>query len=235
MSTGIIVQSRMGSQRLPGKVLYPVAGKPMLQYLLERLENCRGVDKVVVATSSDQSDDPIFEFCRQYGAACYRGSLLNVAGRFKELLDIYQFDTFVRISGDSPFLDPKLIELGLEIFCRDNFDLVTNVMPRSYPKGQSVEVVSGATFKAVYPLMQTEEEFEHVTKYFYSHRADFYIFNFVAPQAYGDIQLSVDNRQDMELFAAIVGMMNRPHWEYDLEDVLELYRQVVQFAVSIEV
>ncbi len=158
MSTGIIVQARMGSQRLPGKVLYSVAGKPMLQYLLERLEHCRGVDKVVVATSSDQSDDPVFKFCRQYGATCYRGSLLNVAARFKELLDIYQFDTFVRISGDSPFLDPKLIELGLEIFCRDNFDLVTNVMPRSYPKGQSVEIVRGAALKAAYPLMQTEAE-----------------------------------------------------------------------------
>ncbi len=234
MSTGIIVQARMGSKRLPGKVLYPVAGKPMLQYLLERLEHCGGVDKVVVATSSDQSDDPIFEFCQQYGAACYRGSLLNVAARFKELLDIYQFDTFVRISGDSPFLDAKLIELGLEIFCRDNFDLVTNVMPRSYPKGQSVEIVRGIAFKAAYPLMQTEEELEHVTKYFYSHRADFYIFNFAAPQAYGDIQLSVDNRQDMELFAAIVGMMNRPHWQYGLEDVLGLYRQATQSTVRIE-
>lgn len=233
MSIGIIVQARMGSQRLPGKVLYPIAGKPMLQYLLERLEHCRGIDKVVIATSTDQSDNPIFEFCQQYGADCYRGSLLNVAGRFKEVLDVYQLDSFVRISGDSPLLDQKLIELGLEIFCRNDFDLVTNVRPRSYPKGQSVEIVSGSAFNAAYPLMQTDEELEHVTKYFYLHQADFSIFNFAAPQAYGDIQLSVDNRQDMEIFAAMVRMMSRPHWAYGLEDVLGLYRQVAQSAVGV--
>lgn len=235
MNVGIIVQARMSSQRLPGKVLYPVAGKPILQYLLDRLRLCQGVEAIVVATSADSSDTPIAEFCREYGAACHRGSLLNVASRFKEVLETYQLDSFVRISGDSPLLDYNLIQHGLEVFRQDNFDLVTNVLIRTFPKGQSIEIVHGAAFKAAYPMMQSGDELEHVTKYFYSNQASFRIFNFAAPQAYENIQLSVDNLQDMETFAAIVAAMSRPHWEYSLEDVLHLYWQVAQPAPKVKV
>lgn len=228
MNVGLIVQARMSSQRLPGKVLYPVAGKPMLQYLLERLGRCQGVDNIVVATSVDQSDTPIAEFCQQHGLACHRGSLLNVAGRFKEVLETFQFDSFVRVNGDSPLLDYRLIEFALDIFCQNDFDLVTNVLPRTFPKGQSVEVVRGTTFKSAYALMQADEELEHVTQYFYKNRANFKIFNFTSPQPYADVQLSVDSPQDMETFAAMVAAMNRPHWEYSLEDILQLYWHVTQ-------
>jgi len=234
MNIGVIVQARMSSQRLPGKVLQPVAGKPMLQYLLERLERCQGVAEVVVATSTDQSDTPVAEFCRRYGVACQRGPLLDVAGRFKEVLDVYQFDGFVRISGDSPLLDCRLIERGLEIFRQDSFDLVTNVLTRTFPKGESFEIVRGSTFKAAYASIQTAEELEHVTKHFYQNQSHFNIFNITSPQFYGDIQLAVDSSQDLALITAIVGAMSRPHWQYGLEDVLQLYRQVAKPAEKVK-
>ena len=100
MKIGTIVQARMSSQRFPNKVLYEVAGKPLLQYLLERLEHCNCLDAIVVATSVDDSDTPIAEYCQQHSMACYRGPLANVAGRFNQVLDIYQFDGFVRVNGD---------------------------------------------------------------------------------------------------------------------------------------
>lgn len=233
MHIGIIVQVRMSSQRLPGKALYPVAGKPMLQYLLERLERCEGIATVVVATSTDESDTPIAEFCHRHSVVCYRGPLLDVAGRFKEVLEKYSFDSIVRVNGDSPLLDHRLIERGLQIFYQGNFDLVTNVLSRTFPKGQSIEIIRGSTFRIVYPLLQSDEELEHVTKYFYQHQDNFSIGNFISPQNFSAIQLSIDTQEDMANFASMVAIMNRPHWEYTWEDVLSLYAQVTNPAQKV--
>ena len=221
---GAIVQARMSSQRFPNKVLYEVDGKPMLQYLLERLQHCNCLDALVVATSVDDSDTPIAEHCRQHGVACYRGPLLNVAGRFNQVLDVYQFDAFVRVNGDSPLLDQRLIEKGVGIFLNGDFDLVTNVLPRTYPKGQSVEVLRTAIYQRAYDRMQEAEDLEHVTKFFHKHPEDFRIRNFALAENLNHIRLCVDTRQDMDNFSTIVSKMNRPHWEYALEDILQVYR-----------
>ena len=224
---GAIVQARMSSQRFPNKVLYEVDGKPMLQYLLERLQHCNCLDALVVATSVDDSDTPIAEHCRQHGVACYRGSLLNVAGRFNQVLDVYQFDAFVRVNGDSPLLDQRLIEKGVGVFIVGDFDIVTNAQERTYPKGQTVEVLRSDTFRYGYELMRAEDEFEHVTPYFYKHPEDFRIHNFALPQNISAIRLSVDTQEDMDTFAAIVSRMEGPHWEYTLDDILEIHGRLV--------
>jgi len=221
--TGAIIQARMSSQRLPHKVLFEVAGKPMLQYLLERLKHCSRLDSIVVATSVDDSDTPIAEYCRQQDVACYRGPLSNVAGRFKEVLDIYEFDSFIRVNGDSPLLDQRLIEKGIDTFTAGDFDIVTNAQRRTYPKGQTVEILRSDTFRYGYGLMREEDEFEHVTQYFYKHPGDFKIYNFALPQNLNHIQLSVDTIKNMETFVAIINRINRPHWEYGWEDVLKIY------------
>ena len=223
MKIGAIVQARMSSQRFPGKVLHRIAGKPMLQYLLERLNRSDCLDAIVVATSTNKSDAPIADFCQERGVACYQGSLLNVASRFNEILDLYGFDGFVRISGDSPLLDQRLIERALEIFLQNDFDLVTNVLKRTYPKGQSIELLRRETFQAAYKQMAEDLEFEHVTKYFYKNQNHFKIFNFESGYHYGKIQFSVDTPQDMERVATIVAQMNRPHWAYTLDQILQIY------------
>ena len=228
MKIGVIVQARMGSQRFPNKVLYRVAGEPILQYLLERLTHCNCFDGVVVATSVEDSDTPIAEYCLLHNVLCYRGSLHNVADRFNQVLVMYQFDGFVRVNGDSPLLDQRLIEKGIDIFRSRDFDLVTNVMPPTYPKGQSVEVLRTATYQKACALMQEAEDLEHVTKFFYKHPEDFRIHNFALAENLNDIRLSVDTRQDIDNFATIVSKMNRPHWEYKLEDILQIYRGLVR-------
>lgn len=220
------MQARMGSERLPGKTLHPVNGKPLLQYLLDRLSRCRGLDAVVVATSGDKTDHAIETFCQKQGVPCYRGPLKNVALRFREVLDHYAFDAFVRVNGDSPLLDQALVERALKVFGQDRFDLVTNVLVRTYPKGQSVEVLRGDIFRKTVDLMKEEEDLEHVTKYFYKHKDQFKIHNFEAPEDYRGVQLSVDTPQDMETFNQMVAAMTRPPWDYPLEELLEIYRRV---------
>lgn len=225
MKIGAIIQVRMSSQRIPGKVLHKVAGKPILQYLLERLERCRCLDVIVVATSIDETDVPIESFCKGYGVTCYRGPLFNVAGRFKEVLDRNKFDVFVRVNGDSPLLDPRLIEKGMDIFLNGDYEMVTNVLRRTYPIGQSVEIMRTDTFCTAYELMQGDEELEHVTKFFYKYKDKYKIFNFVLENDYSRIRLSLDTKEDLETIIKIVSKMNKPHWEYGLEDLLRIYNK----------
>jgi spore coat polysaccharide biosynthesis protein SpsF len=228
MNTGIIVQARMTSRRLPGKVLHVVAGKPLLQYLLERIRARMSSQKIVVATSSDPSDQPVSDLCGGLGVDCYRGPLENVAARLQEVVEAYSFDSFVRISGDSPLLDAHLIARGLNTFREGDFDLVTNVLPRTFPKGQSVEIVRSDTFKKNFRLIESSEDQEHVTTYFYKNKDRFRIFNFESGGSYADIQLAIDTPQDVEIFTAIIQAMNRPHWEYSLEELLPLYHQAAR-------
>ncbi len=222
----------MSSQRLPNKVLLEAAGKPMLQYLLERLEHCDCLDNIVVATSVDDSDTPIADYCRQNGVACYRGSLSDVAGRFSEVLDVYHFDAFVRINGDSPLLDQRLIEKGVSLFLGGDFDLVTNVFPRTYPIGQSVEVLRTVTYQSTYDRMQEEEDREHVGRYYYQHPDEFRIQNFALTENLSRIQLSVDTWQDMDHFVTIASKMTRPHWEYTQEDILRIYQGLALLSIE---
>jgi len=224
MKIGVIIQARMSSQRFPGKVLCEVDGKAILQYLLERLRRCRYLDHIVVATSGDETDAPVEEFCKGYGVQCYRGPLLNVAARFKEILDRYTFDAFVRVNGDSPLLDTRLIEKGMDIFLNGDYDIVTNTLRRTYPIGQSVEIVHAEIFRTAYELMQGEEELEHVTKYFYKNKEKYRIFNFESEYNYSRTRLSIDERDDLKTFIKIISKMNKPHWEYKLEDILNIYR-----------
>jgi len=217
----------MNSSRLPGKVLYNVGGKPMLQYILERLMHCSCLNNIVVATSMEYSDNPIAEYCRLHDFACHRGSLTNVSFRFKEVLDVNKFNGFVRVNGDSPLLDQRLIEKSVGIFIAGDFEIVTNAQERTYPKGQTVEVLRTDTFRYGYKMMRAEDEFEHITSYFYKYPEDFKIHNFVLPQNLNHIKLSVDTPEDMNMFAAIVSRMERPHWEYTLDDILEIHGRML--------
>jgi len=225
MKAGAIIQARMSSKRFPGKVLYKVEGKPMLQYLLEGLRRSKHLGDIVVATSTADSDTPIEDYCNSVGAYCVRGSLENVAGRFVEVLKKFRFQTFVRLNGDSPVLDYHIVDKAVSIFSAGRYDLVTNVAERSFPKGQSVEVIRTRTFLDTYPEISADHDREHVTAYFYTHQKDFSVCNFVSGKEYGDIQLSVDTREDMIKFKEIITSMSKPHWEYSYEEILSLLQQ----------
>jgi spore coat polysaccharide biosynthesis protein SpsF len=226
MKFGAIVQARMSSQRFPKKTLYQVHGKPLLEYLLERLNRCDVVDEIVVATSNEETDLPIVDYCRDHQVSCFQGSHEDVAGRFSEALKQFGFEAFVRISADSPLLDINLILTGVDLFKSEEVDLVTNIQKRTFPKGQSVEICLADTFQRAYKHMKDAEDREHVTRYFYQNSAQFKILNIESPKKYGNIQLSVDTSEDMERFSAIVARMKRPHWDYSLAEVLELHREV---------
>lgn len=223
-----IVQARMGSQRLPGKILTEVASRPLLTYLLDRLRLCSALSEVVVATSDESGDDPVAELCLSLGVRCVRGSQHDVAGRYTKALEAVPCEAFVRLSGDSPLLDPEMVSQAAALFHSGDWDLVTNVMPRSFPPGQSVEALSAEAFLQAYPQMTEPHELEHVTPFFYQ-RADRYrICNFAAPADYAGVNMAIDTPEHLETFRKVTALMDRPPEQYGLDAAVELYRLVAR-------
>lgn len=217
-----IVQSRLSSVRLPGKVLMPVYGKPILAYLIERLRRSKKLDQIVVATSTGADDDPIEEFCQQQQIRCQRGSLNDVLGRLLQTAIREERDAFVRINGDSPLMDPCIIDRVVTEFELCSADLATNVFPRSFPKGQSVEVVSTAALCSVATQPLTPEDREHVTRYFYSRPDQFRIRNVANDLDLSNMQMSIDTPEDLALFQRVVLAMTRDQAEYGIDELVGL-------------
>lgn len=222
MKIGVLVQARMSSKRLPGKVLRPLAGKPLLQYLLEGLERARLPGPLVVATSVDSRDAEISGFCEARGTACFRGSLGDVAGRFCGALERFPMDAFVRANADSPLLDFRLVRRAVSLFRKGKWDIVTNVQERTFPPGESVEVVDAALYRRTYPEMRTKEEKEHVTRHFYLNPGRYRMLNFRSGLKAGEMRLSVDTPEDFRAISSLISGLSRPHWEYGWRDFVRM-------------
>ena len=200
----IFVQARMSSRRFPGKVLATLAGRPMIDHVLERCGRAFGRDRVVLATSRDASDDALAAHAQRQAASVFRGDLENVFGRFQQCLAAHPCEWFVRISADSPLIDPRLIACVAERR-RPDLDLVTNVQPRTFPAGQSVEVVNCGSFAALDAAALTAEEREHVTLVFYRHPERFRVRN-VASRDPGlaSQHLAVDTHEELRMVEAML-------------------------------
>jgi len=204
----------------------------MLQYLLERVERCVELDQIVVATSTDPSDDPIETLCDKNGVRCFRGPLENVAERFREAAKRHELDVFVRLCADSPLLDPALIDQAVATYRTTEADLVSNVVGCRFPPGQSVEVISAPVFAETVPQMTSADHREHVTSYLYDHPDDFKIKTIRCEHDYGDADFAVDTPTDLERFACLIAAMDRPHWTYGLEELIQLHRGLVNVMTT---
>lgn len=201
----VIVQARMSSKRLPGKVLMNCIDRPILKWVIDRVSNCSNKIEVVISTSNHKSDDVIEDYCKDIGVDCFRGSLENLVDRFLKTCTSYSKDNFIRVCGDSPLIDSRIIDKAIEIFKINKFDLVTNVFPRSFPKGQSVEIFSVNALKRLIKYEINELEKEHLSLGIYQRKNLFKIKNFESNlHDYSHIQLSVDTREDFEMVREII-------------------------------
>jgi len=179
-----IIQARMASSRLPSKVMLEIAGKPMLEWVVERSRRSSSLNEVVVATTLDPSDDPVFDFCQQRDYLVGRGSAYDVLDRFYQIAVHFEADVIVRITADCPFIDPQLIddavrlllpgtgELTLQNKLGDpRYDFVANRLPppwgRTYPIGLDVEVFTFDVLDQAWRMAIVKHQREHVAPYFY--------------------------------------------------------------------
>ena len=175
----IVIQSRLSSKRLPGKALKKINGIEILLHLIKRIQSSNKLKKkIIVATSTNVKDNKIKNFCKRHGVKFFRGNLNNVILRYIELIKKFQLDFVVRINGDSPLIDPRIIQKLISIYkLKKKYDLITNTMPRTFPIGQSVEVINAKSLENIYYKIKKKEDKEHVTKYFYDNYKKFKIHN----------------------------------------------------------
>lgn len=227
MRVGAIAHARMSSSRLPGKVLRPLAGRPALALLLDRLALAREPDVVAVATSDRPEDDPIAELCAARGTPCHRGPLDDVAARMLGAAEALGFDAFVRVNGDSPLIDPALVDRAIRLLHARGCDLVTNVFPRSFPVGQSVEAIRVEAMRTAVAEMTDPAYREHVTQWFYAHPERVRIESFTSDDGdFSEMVLALDTPEDAAAVEAVVARMERPVEEYGWREIAELRRSL---------
>ena len=216
----------MDSARLPGKVLADLCGRPLLGRVLDRVRRAKLCDRVIVATSDRPFDDEIAAFAEAEGGELFRGHHSDVAQRALGCCAALSLDSFVRISGDSPFMPPELIDRGLELAMGSDADLVTNVRPRTYPAGASVEVVRTKALQQIYEGM-TADAREHVTSAFYSATADWKIKSFSAGHGdYAGVRLTVDTKDELQDARAMTARLMPQPERFPLGDIVELKRSL---------
>lgn len=224
MKITAVIQARMTSRRLPGKVLVRVHGKPLLGFLIERVKKCRFIDDMILATSTDPSDDALEIFAKEQAISLYRGSLENVAERLCNAARSNLADGMVRICGDSPLIDPNLIDQLVYLFrSSPGLDLVTNVQARTFPKGQSIEVISVSALESKVLAGLTEEEKEHATLSFYKSSDYSNKLSITRSPSMSSVQLSVDDQQDLEVFEAITNLLGEPYEHHELSALYNAY------------
>ncbi|PKL70354.1 MAG: spore coat biosynthesis protein F [Methanomicrobiales archaeon HGW-Methanomicrobiales-1] len=218
------IEARMTSNRLPGKILRPILGKPTLELLIERLAHVRQIDQIVVATTSNRTDDVVEELACRLGIGCYRGSEDDVLDRVIKAAQSYDADIIVEITGDCPLLDPKVIDHLIEIFLHNSYDYVSNTLKQTYPNGLDAQVFSLKTLEEVASLTLDPVDHEHVSLYIYEHPERYTLFNLESglPEKYWDLRLTVDTIEDFGLINSIYEELYPKNPRFTLEDILDL-------------
>lgn len=229
MKVGAIILSRLSSSRLPGKALMDLCGTPLVEHVVNLANKISGVDEVILATSEDTSDDELFQFAVKKGIKCFRGDLDNVQGRFLKCLEVYDLDGALRLNGDSPINNIQLLSKGVEIFrSKENLDLVSNVVPRTYPFGMSVECVSKAAMKRVANAPELNNFYkEHVTKFIYDFEKNFEIETIIAEsESYKGIHLTVDKKEDLLKITKLISNHDTHLSELEISKVISIERSL---------
>ena len=219
-----IIQARYSSNRLPGKVLKKIFGITVLKRVINQVRKSKKISKIIVATSKHSTDKKIINFCKKNKIHCISGPLNNVFKRFYSIIVHEDCKSFVRISADSPLLDCSLIDKAITFFNRKRYDIVTNVFPRTFPKGFSVEVINSKIILDFLIRVKKKKHQEHLTSFFYDNYKKFKIKNFYNRINYSSINLSIDNLSDFTRVKNIIKFCKKKN--SSLSNALLVYKKL---------
>ena len=203
MSTVAIIQARMGSSRLPGKVLMDLDGGTVLARVVRRLGRCRQISKLVVATTGEAGDAAIVAECERLQISCFRGPEQDVLDRYYRAAHANGAETVIRVTSDCPLIDPELVDETIEVFMNEHADYASNVFHRTYPRGLDTEVFTVAALDRAWSEGREPYQREHVTPYFYEHPQIFRIASKTGKTDYSHYRWTLDTQEDLDLLRAI--------------------------------
>jgi spore coat polysaccharide biosynthesis protein SpsF len=225
MKIGAIIQARMGSTRLSGKVMKKIKGKTILHHVIERIQQSKLVDEIIVATTLLERDDIIVNEMKNCGVKCFRGSEEDVLSRYYYAAKESNVDTIVRITSDCPLVDPNVID-EIIAFCLDRkYDLVTNagtdLTQRTYPRGLDIEVFSIEILEDAFKNGKENYHREHVTPFIYEHSNNIHYFKSVVD--YSKHRWTLDTEEDLKLISEIYNRLYKGRHDFYLPDIIELF------------
>ena len=222
-----IVEARFASTRLPGKVLLPIVGKPMLALMIERLQRARTIDEIVIATSANPADDAIALLATDMGAHVFRGSEEDVLDRVVKAAQSRNADIIVETTGDCPLIDPGIVDKVVGDFLMGGADFVSNVLPHTTPRGTDVRVFWAKDLAEINVRSQDPADHEHVSLHFWEHPERYRCRNVETdlPEAAAHLRLTVDESADLELVREVYQRLYSSNPAFSLADVLQLLDQ----------
>jgi len=217
-----ILQARMSSSRLPGKVMMSINGEPMIYWQIQRILQASTIDKLVVATSNHTSDNSICEYLAEKGIDVFRGSLNDVLSRFIEIEQIAKPTVIIRLTGDCPLVMPKLLDKMMDRFYEINVDYLSNTLEPTYPDGLDIEIIKASVFEDLSAFNLSEEEREHVTLGIYSRPSRFLIESFSHHENLSHCRWTVDYPEDLLFVRRVFNEFKGKESTFTFEDVLLL-------------
>jgi len=227
MKVVAIIQARMGSTRLPGKVLRQVLEKPLLEYQLERVGRAKLIDEIIIATTDQKINDPIVLLCKTLGISYYRGSENDVLNRYFEAANQTKAEVVVRLTADCPLIDPVQIDKVIERYLLQQYELlyVSNVLKRSFPRGMDTEVFSVQALKEANQKAKKKSDREHVTKYMVNNSRSFHLENVTNNQDDSHHRWTVDTIEDFIFIKRIIETLYPHKPNFTMEDIITLLDQ----------
>jgi spore coat polysaccharide biosynthesis protein SpsF len=227
LKVAAIIQARMNSTRLPGKILYKVLDITLLAFQIERLRSASLIDEIIIATTTNAVDEPIVDLCRKLGVAYYRGSELDVLTRYYETAAAFKADVIVRLTSDCPVIDPFTVDRVIShfLFQSANVDYVSNILKRSYPRGMDTEVFSIKALRIAQHQATHMHDREHVTPYIFTNPERFRLGSIEYLSNESHHRWTVDTIEDFQLISKIIETLYPSKPNFTLEDMLVLLKE----------
>jgi|TARA_B110000879_G_scaffold209393_1_gene297015 spore coat polysaccharide biosynthesis protein SpsF len=220
------IEARMTSSRLPGKVLLPVLGEPILMHLVRRLKAVPSIDAIVVATTINSSDDPIVEFAKEADVLCFRGSEDDVLARVIGAGELAHAEVLVEITGDCPIIDPDLVEQTIRMFLNHSVQYASNSVVRSYPDGMDTQVINFESLKSSALMTNDPLDREHVSRFIWKNPDIFSCVQLIAPPSlhWPGLGLTLDEESDYLLLMKIIEALSPDNPLFSCQDVINFLR-----------
>ncbi|WP_346890174.1 glycosyltransferase family protein [Clostridium sp. UBA1056] len=220
MKVVCIIQARVGSSRLPGKVLKNICGKTVLEHDVRRLKLVTNIDEIVIATTVEPQDDKIVEEAKRLGVKCFRGSENDVLSRYYHAAMESNSDIVVRVTSDCPCIDHTIIDNMVRLFKENKFDYINNTSERTFPRGYDVEVFTLQALEIAYKNATKDYEREHVTPYLYDCNNNFKCFTYKNNVDYSKYRITLDTEEDLKVIKEIYNELYKDEKYFLLEDVV---------------
>jgi spore coat polysaccharide biosynthesis protein SpsF len=224
-----IIQARMGSTRLPGKVLKDLAGATVLERVVSRVRRCRLVSDVAVATSAEPADDVILNECQRLGTEAFRGSEQDVLDRYYRAAQQAGAEVVVRITSDCPLIDPEVSDKTIQKFLVERPDYASNALERTYPRGLDTEVMTFAALECAWTEARQAYQREHVTPFLYQHPERFKLLSVKGDHDYSQYRWTLDTPEDLEFLRAVYAR-SIDHQDLSWRDVLNIVQREPELA-----